>query len=169
MLHGFNTTRRQNGEPEFHTRFGLHTGSVIVGNIGTASRMNYTIIGDAVNITARLHEVDKVYHTSILISEEVFHRLEGHYIARPLDLVYVKGKTKQTKIYELFGKLGGPPPLEPTAGNIRLAELFTTAYQLLSQGHPAEAYAQFQKIATEFPQDYATQMYIQRLQPGGTP
>jgi adenylate cyclase len=163
MLKGLNAKRRNEGKPEFFTRFGIHSGTVIVGNIGTEERMNYTIIGDAVNTTARLQEVDKLYHTSILISEEVYHRLGPEYIGRPVDVVAIKGKTKRTKIYELLGKKGAAHQIEPSEEQVALCVLFTAAYELLSQGRIQEARERFIEIARQFPQDFPTQMYLDRM------
>lgn len=162
MLKGFNAKRQEEGKPAFFTRFGLHSGPVIVGNIGTEERMNYTVIGDVVNTTARLQEVDKVYHTSILISEEVYKSLGPEYIGRPVDVVAVKGKTRKTKIYELLGKRG-ETQIEPSPEDIELCSLFTAAYALLSQGLLSEARKSFQDIARQFPRDFLTQMYLDRI------
>ena len=81
MLLKLNQKRREEGDPEFLTRFGINTGTVIVGNIGTEDRLNYTIIGDAVNTASRLQKVNKIYHTSIIISEDAYKFLGEEFVA----------------------------------------------------------------------------------------
>jgi adenylate cyclase len=89
--------------PAFETRFGLHCGEALVGHFGAHDRMNYTAIGDAINLTARLESLNKQYGTTILASEQVHERTGGQFAFRLLDLVAVKGKSRPTRIYELLG------------------------------------------------------------------
>ena len=91
------------GKPTFRTRIGLHTGEVIVGNFGSDARLNYTIIGDAVNLSNRLEALNKIYGTNILISESTYRHASGDLVARPLDYVAVKGRRLPVLIYELLG------------------------------------------------------------------
>ncbi|MEN9343393.1 MAG: hypothetical protein RLZZ453_180 [Chlamydiota bacterium] len=167
MLMGFNEMRKKEGKPEFPTRFGIHSGEVIAGNIGTEERMNYTVMGDAVNTTARLQEVDKVYHTHIIISHRVKEQLPQEFVTRPLDLVYVKGKKVKIRIHELIGKTGAHSMIHPSEEQIKLCRLFSSAYDLLQEGKTEEALRSFTQIAKEFPNDYPTQIYVERLQQHG--
>jgi adenylate cyclase len=95
------------GKPVFHTRIGLHTGDVIVGNIGYEERMNYTIIGDSVNLASRLEGLNKYYGTRIMISDETLALVKGEFVTRRLDTVAVKGKSKGVTIHELAGRVDG--------------------------------------------------------------
>jgi adenylate cyclase len=163
MLKTLNERRRKEGMPEFITRFGINTGTVIVGNLGTKDRMNYTVIGDAVNTTSRLQEVDKLYHTSIIISEDVYSRLEKEFVARPLDIVEVKGRKEKIKIYELMGKAGGESQITATAEEVLLSDGFTKAYEAFQNNQIEEAKKLFQALSERFPGDYPTLFYLQRI------
>ena len=89
------------GRPILKIGIGLNSGEMVVGNMGSSSRMDYTLMGDNVNLGARLEGTNKVYGTLIIISEFTYELVKDHVIVRELDLIKVKGKTKPVKIYEL--------------------------------------------------------------------
>lgn len=78
--------------PVLNTRIGLHSHPAIVGIIGTQKRMNYTIMGDPVNLAARLEAINKDYQSKIIISEDVHNKIATRFLVRSLDVVAVKGK-----------------------------------------------------------------------------
>jgi len=79
----------------------MHFGKTLVGNIGSPNRMNYTIMGDTVNVAARLEGINKNYGTNIMVSEEVYIMIKDQFNLEYIDQIELKGKTESTKIYTL--------------------------------------------------------------------
>lgn len=96
-------------------RMGLNTGQMVVGNMGSAGRMNYTIMGDAVNLASRLEGANKPYGTFIMISEFTYNAAKDHIEVRELDSLRVVGKTEPVKVYELMARKGQLPPQKQQA------------------------------------------------------
>jgi len=86
----------------FLTRIGIHLGDAIVGNVGSSERLNYTAIGDTINIANRLEKLNKLYGTRIIVSDSVYQDVKDQFVFRMLDCVAVKGKMKSGYIYELL-------------------------------------------------------------------
>jgi adenylate cyclase len=110
-LHKLNEKWMELGKPELDIGIGLNTGDMVVGNMGSSSRMDYTLMGDNVNLGARLEGTNKVYKTNIIISEFTYEHVKEDIIARELDLIRVKGKELPVKVYELID-IKSDSPLE---------------------------------------------------------
>ena len=107
MQEGLVTLRnkwREEKRPLFEARIGVNTGLMIAGNIGGKTRSNYTMIGDSVNLASRLEGVNKMYGTSIVMSEETVELSKNKIIARELDAIRVKGKSRPVRIYEVIAR-----------------------------------------------------------------
>jgi len=91
------------GLKPFFTRVGVHVGDAVVGNLGSNERMNYTALGNTVNLAARLEGLNKQFGTEILVSEAVFLRAQHCFDFRSIDAVIAKGMTRETRVFELVG------------------------------------------------------------------
>ena len=102
---GFNVSQRKAGKPEFNIGIGINYGVVTVGNIGTDKKMDYTVIGDMVNLASRLEGLTKVYRQDLLVSESLHYKVKELLPWRLIDTVSVKGKEKGVRIYTIKKEL----------------------------------------------------------------
>ena len=100
-LDKLNQAWRAQGKPELDVGVGINTGEMIVGNVGSEKTLSYTVIGDNVNLGARLESLNKEYNSHVIISEFTLAKLKGQYHTRSLGPVMVKGKTRTIDIYEV--------------------------------------------------------------------
>jgi adenylate cyclase len=100
-LNEFNAAQRSRGLPEFRTRFGVHTGDAVVGSVGAVDRLQYTAMGDTINVASRLEGMNKEHGTTILASREVYERCHGAILFRPLGEAHAKGRKEEIELYEV--------------------------------------------------------------------
>jgi len=157
-LRAWNGLRAREGKPPVEIGIGLNTDQVVSGNIGSKKRMDYTIIGDGVNLAARLESACKQYGAHILISEFTYRALRGTYRLREVDIVVVKGKTRPVSIYEVmdYHSEDSYPNLVEAMG------LFRNALQSYRKRNWAAAGKLFNEVLALNPHDRVAALYIER-------
>ena len=148
--------------PEIDIGIGLNSGSMIVGNMGSAQRFNYTVIGDNVNLASRLEGLNKDYGTHILVTEATLSTArrglgdDSAYCVRELDAVRVLGKKEPVRIFELRSR--GPAQTE----EIGLLTGYAEGLRLYRAGKFAEARVQFESLVARYPSDGPSALFVRR-------
>ncbi len=146
------------GLQPIHVRIGINTGEMIVGNIGGSGKYEYTVIGDSVNLGARLESANKQYRTNIMISESTYRKIADQVIARELDMLVVAGKTEPIRVYELIGLTDG----NITPERKRFMDYYTTGLAHYRKREWKIAVEHFEKALEIYPEDYPSQIYVER-------
>ena len=113
-IYDFNRRQASRGAPELITRFGLHTGAVMVGSVGAKDRLKYTAMGDAINLASRLEGMNKTFNTTILVSAAVVAGTRSAFCFRPLGSVRVKGRDEEVDVFELRAAASADAQLRET-------------------------------------------------------
>jgi class 3 adenylate cyclase len=139
------------------TRIGINSGDMSVGNMGSERKMNYTVMGNAVNITARLEGVNKMFGTWILISENTRQEIGSAFLCRKLDRIRVAGISEPVRVYELLDFTDSA-----AAEQKAMVDLFNTAHELFEKREWQAAEAAFQKALDHSPADSPSRVYLKR-------
>ena len=157
-LYILNDAREKAGKIPIDHGMGVNTDMIVSGNIGSPKRMDYTVIGDGVNLAARLESACKQYGVRIIISEYTFNGLKATYRTREIDKVIVKGKTKPVSIYEVldYHNENTFPNMIEVLGN------FNSGVEYYKNARWDDAKKLFKEGLKGNPDDKCSKMYLER-------
>lgn len=139
-LAAFHASKNLNAElaannfPAFKTRFGLHAGEALVGNVGSNQRMQFTALGPVVNLASRIEGLNKFYGTNVLVSGSIRWRASDTFVFRKIDVVEAKGVTSAVELYELMGHADPQSPYYVEPERIGLRDAFEVALEAYING-----------------------------------
>ena len=156
-LEKLNTRWQAQGRKQISIGVGLNSGPVNVGNMGSAKRLAWTVMGDNVNLASRLEGMTKEYRTRVVISEGTYRQIADKFVCRDLDKIRVKGKLQPVTIYELLDFAEQKEKYEP------LLSPFRHAMEAYREQNWQEAARRLGEMLTRFPDDGPTQIFLDRV------
>ena len=148
---------REQNRPLLFTRMGLNSGPVVVGNMGSAERMDYTMMGDVVNLAARLEGANKFYKTFSMISGSTYELAKDNIDSRQLDIIRVVGKNEPVPVHELLARKN-----ETSSEMSGVVEQYMKGLKLYQDRNFSDAIVEFEKVLTIDSEDGPSQTYIKR-------
>jgi len=150
-------TLREQNRPMLYTRIGMSSGPVVVGNMGSADRMDYTMMGDVVNLAARLEGVNKFYQTFTMIPQSTYELAKDDIDTRQLDVIRVVGKKEPISVYEVLERKN-----QTSSEKSGVVEKFLKALKLYEERNFADASKEFEKVLAIDPDDGPSLTYVKR-------
>jgi adenylate cyclase len=160
MLHRLGKMQQKwedEGTPRLEIGIGINTGPMVVGNMGSERRFDYTVMGDSVNLASRLEGINKEYGTQIVISEFTYELVKDDFFCRELDAVRVKGRARPVKIFELLALR------DEEDTRVAILEPFAQGLYHYRVQEWEKAEVKFNEVLTRLPEDFAAQLYLQRI------
>ncbi|HTO67674.1 MAG TPA: adenylate/guanylate cyclase domain-containing protein [Bradyrhizobium sp.] len=160
---GLNERWMKKGLPPWHTRLGIHVGEAVLGNVGASDRIDYTAIGDTVNIAARLEALNKYYGTGILASGQIVDVCSTEFLFRRIDRSQPKGAGKPLDVYELLGIMSGPEEYEVAPEMTKLVKDWKDVYEVYASQDWLRTLGALEAFASEHPEDVVAGIYLNRV------
>jgi len=157
VLNELNAGWAREGKPVLDIGIGINTGMMMVGNMGSEQRFEYTVLGDAVNLGSRLEGANKSYLTHILVSEFTYDRVKGEFLCMEMDSVRVKGKTRPVRIYQLMGRK------DASLSQAETIRFFHQGLQFYKEQKWDKALEAFKTVSAMDKGVYAAQIYMERI------
>jgi class 3 adenylate cyclase/CHASE2 domain-containing sensor protein len=149
----------QQGRSFCHVRIGLTAGPMVVGNMGSRTRTDYTMMGDTVNLAARFESGQKIYGTGIMVNEAIYEQVSDQVEGRRLDFIQVMGKEEPATAYEILERKG-----EITQSQTNMLGLYQQGLELYDKFEFAEAKARFEEALKVMPDDGPCALYADRCE-----